>query len=522
MATIGAVSHAVPAPGHEAEVQRLEAMLDSDERITTTEYARLLTLVGRHDPQRLFDFGDRTYRFGLKQAFRDRNEEAFVELARVGAALLDAAGLADQAIGRLNHALTWLGQQNRGYRRLVILRGVYEAMSGDVERGRTSINSVTDLSAGIRDDADAATGELVTLAFDRDVGSQASAADAALTDGFDSEAGALRVQLIAAKAALGDVDGARHEANVLHATSSKVGHPARTVDAEVAMLALEARREAVEPRAELAADAERLFNSHAVRKLHVTMLHQQSVRRDTDAATATLAALEQHEALFPRGYLVAASGLASFGRTLDGQPWLNQPVPAAPSLFSLEGALASGEAVAMGGTLSDAADWLAWFEEDLPEPLETSLYWPSCRRRVTGLLMRRVGRSEEAIEQLSDAVDCCDRRGDRIEAEIGRAQLAVMRGDSPRPGTVAGVDLQVFGRAAALIAERCEQAGDQFSMIEARVLGRIARGYSRSEIEDELGLRPRASEGPIGRVYRKLGVSGRISAIPIARERLLV
>ena len=61
-------------------------------------------------------------------------------------------------------------------------------------------------------------------------------------------------------------------------------------------------------------------------------------------------------------------------------------LPHAPTLLSVGNILASAEAVAIGGTFTAAADWLAWLDAEFPAHVRSSLEWPSSRARVESLL----------------------------------------------------------------------------------------------------------------------------------------
>ena len=201
------------------------------------------------------------------------------------------------------------------------------------------------------------------------------------------------------------------------------------------------------------------------------------------------------------------------------------PTPDTPTLLSVDNVLASAEAVAMGGSLSAAADWLVWLEAELPAFVVTSLEWLACRARVEALLLLRVGQPEEALARMRSAVRCCEERGDTIEAEIGCVQLATLTGAITRalgvgPLDDAGIDAECFISAAARIAERAELAGvNLLTVQEAQVLGRLARGFTHREIEADLRLRARGAARPLSTSYAKLGASARIDAIRIAHER---
>jgi ATP/maltotriose-dependent transcriptional regulator MalT len=203
----------------------------------------------------------------------------------------------------------------------------------------------------------------------------------------------------------------------------------------------------------------------------------------------------------------------------------------------LSGAFASAEAVSIAGTQSAAADWLRW-SEALPEEVATTLEWPVCRRRIEGLLLLRLGREREAVSRLQDAIECCERRSDEVQAAIGRVQLAeaMLRGRTasmiPRARTVAvgrtgaeqlravGVDPIRFAYAASRTFLDEEQVPERGGLTprEAQVLGRLAQGMTYEEIGKDLEINPRTVGVHASHCYEKLGVRNRVEAVRLAQD----
>jgi DNA-binding NarL/FixJ family response regulator len=208
------------------------------------------------------------------------------------------------------------------------------------------------------------------------------------------------------------------------------------------------------------------------------------------------------------------------------------------TLVALAGALASAEAVAIAGSQSQAADWLRWFTNQLPAHVVSSLEWPTCRSRIEGLLLLRIGREREAVTRLQLGVSCCEDRGAAIEAGIGRVQLAeaLQRGHGTTllPAARArllsrtgaedlrslGIDPIMFAYAASRTFLREEQIPERGGLTprEAQVLGRLARGMTYREIATELGINDRTVGVHASHCYGKLGVRNRVEGVQLARE----
>jgi DNA-binding NarL/FixJ family response regulator len=353
-------------------------------------------------------------------------------------------------------------------------------------------------------------------------------AHAARAEGDDPVASALMVQLVSAFVASGRIAEATDRAADLLAYATEVGHRARQVDAEVALLALRGRRERVDAPEGLAAEAERLMNNHALWKLLVCLYRQHLLRGELGAAEGFHGLLEKHYDWLNPGYRNSFVGLDAYRQALfDERSAIDLSTPGSPTLLSVDNVLASAEAVAIGGSFATAAEWIAWLEVELPPEVVTSLEWPACRARVEGLLLLRVGQRLEAIERLQASIGRCEERGDAIEAEICRAQLAAVTDDREAAAfaaerlNVAGIDASPFAAAARRVAARAAIAGDPLTVLQARVIARVARGLSYRETEADLGLPSRGVSKVLTACYAKLGVSGRIAAVQVARDRLI-
>jgi len=448
----------------EVEIARLEGLLESGADISAPDYVSLVRRIGRLEPGRLIALGPRIFPFGLSQALRDGGGDALCEVTLMGAAVLDASGFHDGAIARIEQALTMAAGDEPTIDVLNGDRAFFNAFAGRVADARWQSRQPADHGlGGPRVRLTLAGVRCLLLDFEhlltQDHGEPSPAGVA--------DAGFLHVQRAAALAALGRVERAALTARTLLEASTDIGHRARQLDAEVALLGLRARTDAADVGDDLLSEAERLMNNHPLWKALLSRLRQQVGRGDRLAYARTVVALRSHHDWMNRGYRNSFPGLAQFSAALlDGED-VALPLPQAPTLLSLPNIPASAEAVAIGGTLSAAADWLAWLDSELPEFVVTSLEWPACRARVEALLLFRVGQREAAVERLGQSIACCEERGDTIEAEIGRAQVAAIVSDQELAEVArarleaVGIEAALFASAAIRASERAAMAGEE-------------------------------------------------------------
>lgn len=511
-----------------ADAARLEELVDSDEHVDAREYVALLRRVGRFDPQRVIDLGARTYSFGLKQVFSDADTAGLLEVAFAGSVILDASGRHEQAIARLEQAAALVSFDQAAVGSLAASQVFLQAAAGrvDVALGLDGRLAGVDFETDLHAAADLAGARCIMLDFSKVEEAQALI-KSSRSDGLDYVASFLMVQAITSLMALGQSSEAEAAGRDLHAYAAEVGHPARQVDAQAALLMLSLRRTRNSAPDGLLAEAERLKNNHPLWKMLVALYRQAAHRREAAETDFTHGQLTEHYDWLNHGYRNSFEGLAAYRYALSEAADVLLATPGAPTIFSLPNILASAEAVAMGGTLSAAADWLVWLEEELPAEVVTSLEWPACRQRLEALLWLRMGEREDARAGLERSIRVCEERGDTIEAEIGRAQLAALVSDDEQAALAAsrledvGITSGLFADAALRIDERAKQAGARLTLLEAQVVGRIANGLSHKEIEADLGLPPRGASRAITSGYAKLGVKGRVRGAQVARERLI-
>jgi DNA-binding CsgD family transcriptional regulator len=113
-------------------------------------------------------------------------------------------------------------------------------------------------------------------------------------------------------------------------------------------------------------------------------------------------------------------------------------------------------------------------------------------RTDLGAALRRANRRAEARSALQSGLDLAQRCGARALAERARTELRVV-GGRPKTSYATGVE--------------------QLTASERRVAELAAEGHSNPEIAQALFVTRKTVETHLGRVYRKLGVSGRVKLV---------
>ena len=105
-----------------------------------------------------------------------------------------------------------------------------------------------------------------------------------------------------------------------------------------------------------------------------------------------------------------------------------------------------------------------------------------------GAALRRRGERIAAREPLTDGIEIAHRRGAAGVAELGLAELRATGARPRRP---------------------VRTGADALTPSERRVASLAAKGRSNREIAQELYVTLKTVEGTLGKVYAKLGISGR-------------
>lgn len=526
-------------------LDRLRQINENNERVDPSAYANLVRQALRSSPLIAREFLQQTYEKGLQEAYATRTPGALGKVALMGAEQLNAVGEQAGAIARLDQAAQMSVDDPISRARILGMRAAWQAFSSDplgapsiLIQAREALPREADTETTVGLENHAAIISLVL--FEDDAPEKATAAvSVARSNEFDWMASATMVLLIGTLASSPDVNQAIAWADALHGYAASLPHPAREFDATVAQLALRARRRLEAPPAELDEVGRSTFNNTARWRLAVLRLYSEAIRGSQETALAAASALERRQSEINSGYTVASAGFGAFVEAHFGSGAVpSLAVPESASALMVSGALASAEAVAVGGSQSVAADWLRWFETELPAAVVSSLEWPSCRRRVEGLLLLRLGREREAVTRLQDGVRCCEERGDDIQEAIGRVQLseALLRGStaSMLPAAHArslrevgveklrslDIDPIPFAYAASRTFLRDEQLPERGGLTprEAQVLGRLAQGMTYREIGADLGINSRTVGVHASHCYEKLGVRNRVEAVKLAQD----
>ena len=463
----------------------------------------------------------------------------------MGASQLNAVGEYAGAIARLDQALQVAGDDASSRARILATRAFYEALSANPTVAQRTLDEAlrtlpedAGLETLLSVETSSAEVALVLLG-PGSIESATATISLARSNQFDWMVTALMVLVVPTLGSSGDSNQAIAWADALYGYAASLPHAARELDAEVWQVALRARKRLVDPAPELAETARRTLNTIALWRLQILRLYLSATRGNAEAATEVLVDLESSRAEIFAGFRIASDGFNAFVDAHFGSRSVAEIAPpATPTLLTLSGALAAAEATATSGSQSAAADWLRWFETQLPATVATSVEWPSCRKRVEGLLLLRLGREREAVTRLQEAIACCEQRDDPIQAAIGRVQLAeaLLRGStaSMLPATHArslrqsgadelrglGVDPIPFAYAASRTFLREEQIPERGGLTprEAQVLGRLAKGLAYKEIGSDLGINPRTVGVHASHCYEKLGVRNRVEAVKLAQE----
>lgn len=527
------------------DLERLREIHDGDERIEPSAYANLVRRALRLAPEIARELLQHTYKKGLQEAYSSSTPGAVGKVAQMGAEQLNAVGDHAGAIARLDQALQMAGDDPISRTRILAARSMWEVLSEQPSVAKSTLEAAV---AGLPDDPDPETAialetnsAKVSLALlEAGAIEPAIAAIAhARSNEFDWMTSATMVFLIQTLGASADVNQAIAWADALQGYAAAQRHAARELDATVSQLALRARQGLVEPDTDLDEAGRRTLNSFAVWRVLVLRLYVRVMRGDSEGAAAAAAAIEEARGEMNAGYSVCGGGFGALVEAHFGSKPAIEPAPSsAPTVLMLSGALAAAEAVATSGSQSLAADWLRWFETRVPAFVASSLEWPSCRTRVEGLLLLRLGREREAVTRLQDGIRCCEEQQNDVQAAVGRLQLAeaLLRGStaSMLPAAHArslretgtgqlrelSIDPIPFAYAASRTFLQDEQIPERGGLTprEAQVLGRLARGMTYREIGAELGINSRTVGVHASHCYEKLGVRNRVEAVKLAQE----
>jgi ATP/maltotriose-dependent transcriptional regulator MalT len=529
----------------------LKRALNADSRLNVHILAGLVRAALRASPKETRALLQSAYERALREAFQSSNADSVAEVATIGAMVLAAVGDQKGAIARLDQALSMAPTAPTARAQILGARAGYYALEGDRDNAESSLSDAREqavsglpIEAQLDLETDAAVVGLLFL-DPAQIDDAVNVISAARASDLDWLASSLMVFYITGVMAQGNHQRASAWSEALAGYAAASDHPARALDATVAQLALRARSVVVEIPRELDERGLETFNHNALWRLRVLAVYGPAVAGQPSLAREACARLDELVPLMNNTFSQTSAGYAALVNALFEQERVDAllPVPPHPAtLTALGGALAAAEATAIAGAQSRAADWLAWLETELPTEVVTSLEWPSCRARVEGLLLLRLGREREAVGRLQDGIRCCEEGRNPIQASIGQVQLAEALLRGTRASLLPASRLRLLGKAGAeelrrlgcdpvlfayaasrtfLRDERLPERGG-LTRREAQVLGRLAKGMSYREIGLELGINSRTVGVHASHCYEKLGVRNRVEAVEVARELSIV
>ena len=137
-----------------------------------------------------------------------------------------------------------------------------------------------------------------------------------------------------------------------------------------------------------------------------------------------------------------------------------------------------------------------------------------------GILVVSAWSSEEAILGALRAGATGYVLKERDDIEVSLSIRSVLRGGAPIDPFIARRILELLPMPTAVAS--AVEPGDQSQALterEQQILRLVADGLSNREIADQLFLSRYTVESHVKRIYRKLAVSSRISAVSVARAR---
>ena len=137
-----------------------------------------------------------------------------------------------------------------------------------------------------------------------------------------------------------------------------------------------------------------------------------------------------------------------------------------------------------------------------------------------GILVVSAWSSEEAILGALRAGATGYVLKERDDIEVSLSIRSVLRGGAPIDPFIARRILELLPMPTAVTS--AVEPGDQSQALterEQQILRLVADGLSNREIADQLFLSRYTVESHVKRIYRKLAVSSRISAVSVARAR---
>ncbi len=213
-----------------------------------------------------------------------------------------------------------------------------------------------------------------------------------------------------------------------------------------------------------------------------------------------------------------AGGFESLATVIGGGAFSAASPPRHPTLLNLPGALATAEAVALGGTRQAVEAWSDWMDQ-IPAHVVTTLEWPVPVDYVRGLLALRSGDRTRALSYLGTFEAAAD--GDALATCACRAALAARMNSAPGSGELLRQS-PFHARAAALRLLDVPVSHASLTQREIEVIRAFGHGHSLRTTGALLSISWRTVQVHARNAYRKMDVHERAEAIHVAVEQGLI
>lgn len=482
------------------------------------------------------------YEAGLTEAHRRRDFEGLATIALFGATCLHEQGFFRETVEQLHYASTMAQKNPTAAAYVLSALAVYEALLGDPQRAAETIERGQAFAekAALRGKLAFQTYRSIVHAIAlSDVPTDELAAPIPDVDtaGFDWMSSALRCWLITAQVAHGEWRAAVPWQESLRIQSELVNHRARAADAAVFQLALASvANPPPDPGAHdpLLEAAEATSNRIALVRALGIRLRAALLRGAIPDARQLAERLRSTAAQLDPAFRFGLEGYEALVQAYERQAIDSIDPPTRLTLVNLGAALAGMEAVALCGTQAKAVEWLA-FAKSVPLHVATAVEWPVARLRVEGLLQVRAGAPSAGAAALRRSIHWCDEFGYRVEAALSRIQLGEVllladvreqrAGEQRLVRREGWSELESFGLSPVINAYAATRSlGRESSQVvpltprETHVLSLLSLGRTYRQIGEELGISWRTAQLHANHVYSKLGASGKMQAVEIARE----
>lgn len=353
---------------------------------SSTDPVQLAWGVLKENPNRLPDFWATVYRNALEAAFRQQDVQSGVGLAIFAAISLESQGRPTVALTHLEDALAIFGGDLTARARLIARRSLVEALSSDdvslqtlarARRGIRSLDTETVL------DIDIYTAVIRAIMLQPDCVERGERITASNPPPPPGMVAGTKPWIVAAMHAFGMAERSEIWITSLGAYSEAARDVFRRADVAALDYSTQARSSLIEPDEDGLAAAPR--NTIARWRVEVTRLYLNLLRRDREAAKASIAALQS---LGERMNPIWRAGIPCYEAAReawfeDGTEAVFPSPPESVSAITLPAGLAGLNASSQAGSQDEAVLWRRWADASLPAHIQSSLS-PISRSRSTG------------------------------------------------------------------------------------------------------------------------------------------